>query len=261
MADIFLSLDNISFAYPNGTEVLHGISLDIPRGSIFSLLGPNGCGKSTLLGCMFGFLHPQAGRVTVEGREIEEMSQKEIARKMAYVAQHTRCVYAYMVKDYIAMGRTPYLGIFSRPDKEDYSMVYETMEIMGISHLAEKGCTELSGGEKQMVDICRAMVQKPELIFLDEPTSALDFGNQIRTLKMIKSLHEQGYTVVMTTHNPDQAFMLGGRAGLLSRDGSMLVGSPDEIITTENLCRVYKADIHVDYLESVNRKVCIAKEF
>ena len=260
MENTFLSVQNISFAYPNGSDVLKSVSMEIEKGSIFSLLGPNGSGKSTLLGCMFGFLHPYSGRVMVEDRDVSTMTQKEVARKMAYVAQHTRCVYSYKVRDYIAMGRTPYLGIFTKPNADDYILVDEAMELMGIPFLSDKVCTELSGGEKQMVDICRAIVQKPELIFLDEPTSALDFGNQIRTMRMIRTLHEQGYTVVMTTHNPDQCFMLGGRVGLLSKGGKMQFGSPDDVLTAENLSKVYGADIHVDYLSGINRKVCAAGE-
>ena len=166
-------------------------------------------------------------------------------------------VYAFQVRDYIAMGRAPHLGLFRRPGREDLERVDRAMEDLGIAHLARKPCTQLSGGERQMVSVCRAVVQEPRLILFDEPTSALDFGNQARTISLIKRLSLRGYAVLMTTHNPDHAVMLDGTVGVLDREGRLRTGSAEEIVTEELLSRVYRIPVVISHVERAGRKACL----
>lgn len=158
----------------------------------------------------------------------------------------------------MVMGRAPYLGMFAQPSERDYGRVEEVLEELGISHLAERPYTELSGGERQLVSIGRAIVQDPELIILDEPTNHLDYGNQFRMLKLIERLAKKGYGIILTSHMPDHVLMLNGKVGILGADGQLQVGTTDEIMTEENLEALYQVDIHMIDVEQVGRKICVA---
>ena len=128
---------------------------------------------------------------------------------------------------------------------------------MGLSELADRPYTEISGGEMQQASIARAIVRKPEVILFDEPTAHLDFGNQLRTLRVIKELSREGYTTVITTHNPDHAILLGGTAAILSRDGKLRTGPTQELITEETLSEVYNSELKIRYIEELGRRVCL----
>ena len=156
----------------------------------------------------------------------------------------------------VLMGRAPYISTMRLPGEEDRQIARDAMEQMCITHLARRPFTELSGGERQQVMIARLLTQQPRLILMDEPTSALDFGNQQRTIRMIRDLSRRGFAVIMTTHDPDHAVMLGDKVGTIDREGRFLFGPADEIITSETLSRLYNTDILVEYIPSFGRKVC-----
>ena len=251
-------IKDLRFAYSiGGKDILDGISLDIEKGDVLSVLGPNGAGKSTLLLCMMNLLKPQMGSILVDGKRISEMSPQELAKKVSFVPQNLKPVFGYSVFEFVLMGRAPLISPLGRPGKADKAAAYEAIEKMGLTELADRPCTEISGGEMQQAAIARAIVRKPQVILFDEPTAHLDFGNQLRTLKIIKELSREGYTTVITTHNPDHAIMLGGRAAILDKQGKITLGSTDELITEDILSKVYNADLKIRYLEELGRKICL----
>lgn len=252
-----IEIDKISYSFHNKRVVFSDISFSVEQGEIFSILGPNGAGKSTLLNCIANLYTPTAGEIRLDGVPLHKLELRQVACKIGYVPQIHMPAYAYTVRDFVVMGRAPRLGTFSMPGAADYQKADEAMEKMGITHLARQPYTELSGGERQQTMIARVIVQDPELILLDEPTNHLDYGNQLRALKMIAGLAAQGYSVIMTTHMPDHTILLGGKTGLLDRNGHMRSGSSTEIVCEENLRHIYRSDLRLVYVDSVGRNVCI----
>ncbi|MFB0920869.1 MAG: ABC transporter ATP-binding protein, partial [Oscillospiraceae bacterium] len=231
MSTIF-EIDNISFSYPSlERKVLDGVSLEISEGEVLSILGRNGSGKSTLLNCMLGTLKPQSGEIKLSGKCLKVMSEREIASIVGFVPQNHVPAFGYTVFDFVQMGCASRIGLFSHPGKKERDDTTSVLSEIGILRLADRPYTELSGGEIQQAVIARAIVSRPRIVLFDEPTAHLDFGNQLRVLRLIKSLSEKGFAVVITTHNPDHAILLGGRAAILDRGGHLISGKADDIIT------------------------------
>lgn len=256
-----LKVENASFSYRGGRPIFQDVNFTVDEGEIFTILGPNGAGKSTLLNSIVNLLKLQKGRILLEGNDISQMKEKEMAKKIAYVSQISVSTFDYSVREYIVMGRAPHIGVFGKPREEDYAIVDEVMAHMHISHLADKLYTQISGGERQQACVARAVVQKPKLIIFDEPTSALDYGNQLRTLALIKELSDQGYGVIMTTHNPDHVILLGGSVGILDRHGKMESGTAEDMLEENRLSDIYRANLKMVYVEDVERKACLARRF
>lgn len=252
-----LEADSVSFSYGDGRLVLDDVSICIAPGEMLTLLGPNGAGKSTLLNCLVGALVPQQGQVLLADADVSSMMPRDVAKVVAYVPQTSIPTYGYQVRNYIAMGRAPHKGMFQYPHADDFALVDEAMESLGIMHLARKPYTKISGGERQLVNVCRAIVQKPKVILFDEPTSALDYGNQIKVLRMVKHLREQGYAIIMTTHNPDHPILLGGRVAILDRDGHLVSGSVGKLMTEDRLSELYGIDLRVLRIDELDRNACL----
>lgn len=247
----------VSFGYAENRTVLNEVDLQVAPGELVTLLGPNGAGKSTLLNCLAAVVRPQVGRVLLEGRDVAALAPRDVARVVAYVPQSSSPAYGYRVRDYVVMGRAPHKTTFQRPTAADYALVDEALERLGIARFANRPYTQLSGGERQLVNVCRAVVQQPRVILFDEPTSALDYGNQLKVLAMVKELSEQGYAVVMTTHSPDHPALLGGRVAVLDRQGRLRCGTVDEIMTEPTLCELYGARLRVLTIPELGRSVCL----
>lgn len=251
-------VSDLTFSYESGgRKVLDGASLTLKEGEILCILGPNGAGKTTLLNCMAGLLKPQSGSICLEGRPLGEMSERQIARAIAYVPQIHTPAFDYRVIDFVLMGRTPQMGMFARPKKSDEELCRRVLESMGIGHLAEKSYMNLSGGERQQVLIARAIAQQPKAVLFDEPTAHLDFGNQHRVLRRVRKMAREGYSVIITTHNPDHALILGGQAAIVSPDGRIRQGRSEEIVTEENLREIYGIDLHLEWISQLGRNVCL----
>ena len=249
---------NINFAYQkNGRQILNDVSLTLKEGEVMSILGPNGAGKSTLLNLIATLLKPDSGEIFLCGKDTKKMKPKEVASILSYVPQTHTPAFSYTVFNFVLMGRAPKVGMFEKPKAEDFKLVEQVLEEVGISRLADKPYTEISGGERQQATIARALVQEPKAILFDEPTAHLDFGNQIKTLRTIKHLSEKGYAVIMTTHNPDHAIMLGGTTAILDKKGKLTVGPSDEIITEQTLKEVYDTKLKLSYFDEAGRLVCI----
>ena len=257
--DHLIEVNGISFGYTDEQLILNNISASVLPGQLITLLGPNGVGKSTLLGCMTGLLSPSAGAVLLEGKPIGSYSRRKIAQSIAFVPQKTAVSFDYTVSDFVLMGRTCHLGIFSVPSDEDRRRTELALERLGISGLRDRPVRELSGGEQQKVCIARAIVQDPKLIIMDEPTSSLDYGNQIHVLKLIKALSEAGYSVLMTTHNPEHSLLLDGDVWLLGKNGGLSCGSADELISEQTLSALYGTDICITEVSDAGRRACFIR--
>ena len=252
---------DLTLSYPSTQrKVLDGVSLTLDKGEILCVLGPNGAGKTTLLNCMAGLLKPDSGSIHLCGRELSTMKAKEIAALAGYVPQLHTPSFDYRVLDFVLMGRAPKTGTFSRPSAADESLCMDVLKSMGIDHLAEKSYLNLSGGERQQLLIARAIVQEPQVILFDEPTAHLDFGNQHRVLQRVRQMAKDGFSVVITTHNPDHALLLGDKAAIVSRAGKIVQGTCEEILTEETLTEIYGVDLKLTYIEELGRKACIASE-
>jgi len=253
-----LAVSGLTFSYTNNTPVLCDVTLSVCTGEILTVLGPNGSGKSTLLGCIVNLLHFNKGEIAINGKNLKSYSVSQLSREIAYVPQVHSLGFRYSVRDYVVMGRTPYIGALRSPKKEDYSKADETISRMNISHLSKKPFNELSGGERQQVQIARALVQDAKLIILDEPTNHLDYGNQLKILQIIQELADKGYAVMLTTHMPDHVILLDGYTGILHPDGHMITGLTRSVITENNLGELYSTDLRIVFVEELGRDVCVA---
>lgn len=253
-----LKIAELGFAYPNGKEIFTEVNFSLKKGEIFTILGPNGAGKSTLLNCIGNLNEPTQGGIFLEKDNIKDLSLRQFAQRIGYVPQIHQPTYAFTVEEFVAMGRTPYLRAFKKLNHQDQRIIAEAMELVRITHLMNKPYTQLSGGERQLVTIARAIAQEPDFILLDEPTAHLDFGNQIKTMKLVKKLSDQGYGIIMTTHNPDQVFFIGGRVGVLNRSGVFEIGLVDQYLTEELLSSLYNEPVQLFYSDQLNRNICTA---
>jgi iron complex transport system ATP-binding protein len=224
--------------------VLDGISLRFDKGQLVSLLGPNGCGKTTLLKILLGLLTPRQGTVLFQGRPVHEIARREYARHVAYVPQSHRTAFPYTVEDVVAMGRLPHESLWLQQPARNQPWVEEALAKIEIPHLRKRAYTELSGGERQLTLIARALAQGADTIIMDEPTAALDYGHQVRLLEQLAKLAKDGLTCIKSTHTPEHALWVSDRVVLL-QDGHVIAdGHPREQITPENLHRLYR--VHVD---------------
>ena len=256
-----LQIQNLHFWHNVERPLLNGIELQIEQGELLTILGANGRGKSTLLNCIAGLLSPKSGQILLENQPLNRLTSKQIAQKIAYVSQHSPQTYQYKVRDYVVLGRAAHLGVFDKPSEVDFSLVDHALEKLGIRHFADKIYMQMSGGEKQLVNLARILVQQPQLILFDEPTSALDYGNVFKTLTLIKELSLQGFSIVMTTHNPDHPMLLHrslphSRVAILNEQGKLQTGTALEIITQENLTALYHTDLRLIAVPELQLEIC-----
>ncbi len=248
-----LEIKNLSFSYQNLYQknknksakiTLDSISFTISRGDIFSLIGPNGSGKTTLLKCISGILSPQRGDVYIEGENLKNLSSREIAKTIAYVPQIHVPVFPYNVIEVVSLGRAPHIGRFETPQKKDMEISYTKMEQLGITHLALRDYTTLSGGEMQLVLIARALTQEPKVLVLDEPTSHLDFKNSILVFEKINELAKRvGITIVMSMHDPNYTLMYSDRSAFIKNGRIHYTGTPTEIINEKTIKEIYEVSV------------------
>ncbi len=240
-----LELRNLVCGYSEEKEILEQINFEVNTGEICCLLGPNGVGKTTLFKTILKLLKPLGGEVRIDGEDIARWSPARLAKHLAYVSQFHVPPFPYYVKDVVLLGRMNSVGYFGQPKKQDYQIAEQAMEDMGVRHLRDEVYTDISGGERQLVMIARALAQEPDMLVLDEPTASLDYGNMIRVMRQIVKLKEKGYGVIMTTHSPDQAFMCRSKVALLQRSAPVKFGDAMEIITRKNLKEAYKVDVKI----------------
>lgn len=241
-------VENLSFAYDK-KEVLHNISFEAKGGELLCILGPNGVGKSTLFKCMLGLLPRYEGTITLDQTNIRDMKPSERAEHVAYIPQAANPAFAYSVIDMVMMGTSVRMSGFKSPGKKEKAIALEALDKMGIEDLASRDYTKLSGGEQQMVLIARALSQGAKTLIMDEPTSSLDYGNQMKVQNRLKELTSKGYTVIQSTHNPEQTYFFADRIVCL-KDGSIYSqGNPQTVMTEkmiEDLYRIKVAMVSTD---------------
>ena len=243
--DAVLTLAHGRFAYGEHT-IFSDLSFSLLPGRVSALLGPNGCGKTTLLHCLSGALPLQSGEVVLEGKPLAAHGASERARRIGYVFQEHVTVFPYSVLETVRMGRAPHLGFFESPSRHDTELAETALQTVGCLHLRDKRYTEISGGERQLVLIARALAQEPTILLLDEPTSHLDFGNQMLLLATVERLaRERQLAVLMSTHFPNHALLVGSYVYLM-RDGRLVSeGSPGDVINVDSLRTLYGIDVRI----------------
>ena len=252
-----ISLSDVCFGYgPAGSSVLQGISAEIPARSVTAILGPNGSGKTTLLHLVLGLLTPKAGDILLAGRSRSLYSPRDIKQLIGLVPQEESVAFDLSVLDYVLLGRAPHLRLLSLPGEDDLRIALAALETAGITALQERAFPSLSGGERQLATIARALAQETSILLMDEPTSHLDLANRRRVFQVMRVLKEVGKTVVFTTHDPNAAAAVADYA-LMLRDGRILAAAPvREAFTSRNLSETYSVDVEV--IQIGNRPVVLA---
>jgi len=247
-----LQVSNVSFAYAArraaGQRVLDGVSLEVRRGTVVGLLGPNGSGKTTLLRIIAGVLKPESGRVLIGGHPIEQLTRRDLARRVAVVPQETHSTFDFSVIDMVLMGRYPHLGAFELEGASDQAIARDALAATGTTALELRPFATLSGGEKQRVVIAGALAQASDMLLLDEPTAALDLRYQFEITALLRRLNtERGTTMIVSTHDLNLAAALCERVVLLKQGGVIAHGTTEETLTAANIRLLYGVDADVQY--------------
>ena len=250
-----LEVERASCGY-GGRAVVEDVSLRLDSGEVLCLLGANGSGKTTLFRTILGLQRPAAGRILIDGCDCAGWSRRKMARTLAYVPQAHTPPFPFSVLDVALTARTPHLSMFAAPSRGDTAIAAEALEAVGVGHLANKRYTEISGGERQLVLIARALAQEAQCLVMDEPTSNLDFGNQVRVLGRVRELAGRGLAVLMTTHFPDHAFMCASRVAVLKEGKLLAAGSPEDALTQARLESAYGVPLRILELEE-GLRLCV----
>jgi iron complex transport system ATP-binding protein len=251
-----LVVAGLSFGYDGpGHEVLRDLSLEVPAGAVTAILGPNGSGKTTLLRLLLGVLRPQSGAVQLAGQPLGDYSRRERSRLVGLVPQDEHIPFDFTVLEYVLLGRAPYLSPLQMPGESDRRIAGRALHTVGLVGLADRLLPTLSGGERRLATVARALAQQPRVLLLDEPAAHLDLSNQGRLLAIIRRLVGEGTTPVLTAHDPALAATVASFA-ILIRHGRVLAAGPvSETLNEDTLSATYGVPVHV--LEVDGRRVIL----
>jgi iron complex transport system ATP-binding protein len=256
-----LAVEDLSCGYP-GRVVGRRISFNVGAGEVLCVLGRNGEGKSTLFKTILGLLRPHSGAVRVDGASIADWSPRRRALTFGYVPQSGGGAFPFTVAELVLMGRTAHRGPFAAPSAADRGVADEAIATLGIHHLAQREWLRVSGGERQLALVARALAQEPRILVLDEPTASLDFGNQLRVLDAVRNLAERrGLAVLLSTHHPEQAFACADRVAVLSGGELLRIGPPADVVTAETLRECYAVDVAVLPVANGRYRVCVPRSY
>ncbi len=230
------------FSY-GAQRVLNDVNLKVDSCDIVAILGRNGIGKTTLLKCIMGMLPWQSGGAYLDGVDIRTIPQRQLWRDVAYVPQ-AKNAFDYPVRDMIVMGRSSHIGTFGKPSAADYEIADSIVERLGIQSFAHKSCTQLSGGQLQLVLIGRALASEPKILIMDEPESNLDYHNQLHVLDLVTEIAKTT-ACVLNTHYPDHALRYANKAFMLLPTGEGIMGTTQEVITQDHLQKAFHINVHV----------------
>lgn len=251
-----LKFEGLSYAYPLATKpVMESFELAIPAGTVTAVLGPNGAGKTTLLHLAQGWLKPQQGQVWLNQKPLQSFGRRILGQWIGLVPQSEHIPFEYSLLEFVLLGRAPHLAPLAMPGIEDCKIAADALKQVGMYELQERSILSLSGGERQLVLVARALAQQPKLLLLDEPTSHLDLSNKGRLVALLRDLLSSGVTILFTTHEPEVAAALATHLVLMKRGQVLNTGPFQEIFTTSNLSDLYQLPVTVE--EFQGRKVAL----
>lgn len=256
---MLLEISSVYGGY-GGRDIVKGVSCHVDCRDVLCLVGPNGCGKTTLFRLMLGSLPISSGKIQIDGQDIRTLSQKELARLIAYIPQYHTPIFAYTVLDVVIMGRASHFSSFETPKAPDRTAAFEALEKVHALHLANQKYTALSGGQRQLVLIARAICQAAKIFVMDEPAANLDYANHQLLMEVIADLAEHGYCIIMSTHSPEHPFSIGSKVLLMKNGQAAGFGTPEETITPQTLHEVYDIEMDVVTLYDrygVKRTLCL----
>ncbi|MDO5100508.1 MAG: ABC transporter ATP-binding protein [Eubacteriales bacterium] len=255
-----LTVEELSFAYRT-KQVLKNVNLKLQTGQMICVLGENGSGKTTLFRCLMGLLQPQNGRIFYDDMNIKHMSERKLATQVAYIPQSHIPIFNFLTEDVVMMGAASRIGLFQAPGERERKRAKRLMECIGIEHLIGCGYAEISGGERQLVLIARALLSGAKILIMDEPTANLDYGNQQQIVSTMLSLCEKGYSVLVSIHHPQQVLDMDTDSLILHQGQVLAMGKTREVVTAELLSKVYHYPIAIEEIERRGRKrqVCFAE--
>ena len=243
-----IQVDKLTFAYDT-IKVLDDISFSIGKGQLVAVLGPNGAGKSTLFKCLLGLQKKYEGEILLDGQNIKNIDRKRMASIAAYVPQSETPAFNYNVMDTVLMGTAGMLTLLESPGAEQKKLAMDAMDYLNIAHLADRGVREISGGERQLVMLARALAQRANILVMDEPTANLDYGNQQLVLRHIKKMAAQGYTILLSTHNPEHVLQYATHLIAIKDHRILAQGSTWEIMDEALIKTLYGLDVRLFEVE------------
>lgn len=246
--------ENLSFAYDTA-KVLDGISFDIGKGQLTAVLGPNGAGKSTLLKCLLGLLKNYNGDIWLDEQNIKTLDRKKMAAIAAYVPQSEAPVFNYTVMDTVLMGTAGALSPLQMPGEAQTSAAKHAIDLLGIEHLSGRGIREISGGERQLALLARAIAQRAGILIMDEPTANLDYGNQQLVLRHIQDMAKKGYTIMLSTHNPEHALQYATHVLAVKNNKILAQGSVDDVLDEQLIKELYGLEVRIIEIETKSGRI------
>ncbi len=244
MTGIALAFEDVALKFGD-REILRGVSLEVPEGTVVALAGRNGAGKTTLLRVASRVLRPGAGRVTIQGTPIDAFSRRELAKRVAVVPQDTPVSFPFRVIEVVLMGRSPHLGVLGFESRADIALARSVMERVGIEEFADRSILDLSGGERQLVLIARALTQQPKVLLLDEPTAHLDLAHRVAVLDLVRDFAREGRSALVVSHDLSLSARSSDRLALLAEGRVLDCGAPADVLTPDNLATAFgiRADV------------------
>ena len=255
---MLLEIENLYGGYGK-EDIVKGVTAQADAGEILCLVGPNGCGKTTLFRLILGSLKATSGKVRIDGKDTSEISQKELAKLVAYIPQYHTPIYEYTVLEIVIMGRASHFSAFDQPSAADREAAFKALEKINAAYLANEKYTDLSGGQRQLILIARAICQEAKVFVMDEPAANLDYANHQLLMDVIVDLAAKGYLVIMSTHSPEHPASIGSKVLMMQSGKVASFGPPEEVITSENLEKVYGVEMDVVTFSDrygVKRTIC-----
>jgi iron complex transport system ATP-binding protein len=241
-----VKFDRVSFRYPSAAQpVMTDFNLEIGSGTVTAILGPNGAGKTTMLNLILGWLKPQAGQIWLEQLTLNSYSRRALGQWMGLVPQSEHTPFEYSLLEFVLLGRAPHMAPLAMPGEEDLKIAADALHQVGLLSLRNRSILSLSGGERQLVLVARALAQQPRLLLLDEPTSHLDLSNKGRLVRLLRELSGKGVTILFTTHEADVASALATHLVLMKKGQILKTGTLEDVFTSQDLTALYQLPVSV----------------